>query len=874
MQRIETVYLVSHTHTDIGYTDYQDTVFRQHCRFIDRAIELCEATTNYPEEARYKWTCEVASFVERYLQERPSRQVDRLLELHRQGRVAVAAMAYHWTPMLSPAGMLRSLYPTMRLRKQYGIRITTAMQCDVNGASWLWADLLPAAGITGFTMSINIHRGWRPHPDLCAFWWEGPGGGRLLTYNGPHYLYGIFRYGLGDPAEVERLLPGALERLERRDDYPYDFVYAQVTHPARVDNGPPDERLSDFVRSWNGSGRTPRMKFVTADDFLTVLHERYAAGLATWRGDWSDWWADGVASSAYETALNRATEALLPELDLLATQADDLDRELIEQAYQLVSLYDEHTWGAFASIRRPHSPFTRAQWNRKANYAYSGFSLTHELLTQGGRQLARKLASAPPEGDIWRRWGQYIVSDAAADQAANRFLVINPLAWTRQVRWPLPPDIGGAAPHAFLEALLVGDYRDRPPLETQTTPDLAIEATLPPFGYVITTSRSLKLDEESYAGEGELENRWYRIEVDPATGGLRRWYDKELRRELAAQQGPWRLGQYVYEWVDHPAGRRAIFDLDFNREDFGIRHTDTPFRRQGPLQVEVGPARIEPTGVSIEVHLQAPGTRSVRVRYSLPNHQKTLLVDIVVDKEHRLDPEAVYIMFPFMFENPQFHLDLNGVPLEPEAEQLPGSCRDWYAVHRWAEVSDGTVSVVMVPVDAPLVQLGGIQTGRWASRLTARDAVLVSWPMHNHWDTNFKASQGGEVLLRYRLTSMASYDPAAASRFAAETLTPPIIVRVPGATAGLTGQFLRVEPEGLAEVHIKRAADGRGLIVQAFNLTPRSQTLALRFPAMSPIGAWLCSPIEEDQDELPIAGDVIALSPLPRSIACARVTFE
>jgi len=50
--------------------------------------------------------------------------------------------------------------------------------------------------------------------------------------------------------------------------------------------------------------------------------------------------------------------------------------------------------------------------------------------------------------------------------------------------------------------------------------------------------------------------------------------------------------------------------------------------------------------------------------------------------------------------------------------------------------------------------------------------------------------------------------------------------------------------------------------------------LALRFPAMSPIGAWVCSPIEEDRDELPIAGDAITVSLLPRSIACASVTLE
>ena len=77
MPEIQTVYLISHTHTDVGYTDHQDAVFRQHLAFIDDAIELGEATADYPEESRYRWTCEVTSFVERYVRERPARQVDR-----------------------------------------------------------------------------------------------------------------------------------------------------------------------------------------------------------------------------------------------------------------------------------------------------------------------------------------------------------------------------------------------------------------------------------------------------------------------------------------------------------------------------------------------------------------------------------------------------------------------------------------------------------------------------------------------------------------------------------------------------------------------------------------------------------------------------
>lgn len=869
MPKIKTIYLISHTHTDIGYTDHQNTVFRQHLEFIDNAIELGEATADYPEEARYKWTCEVSALVERYFRERPASQIERFLRLHQRGQMAVAAMAYHWTPMLSTAGMIRSLFPAMRLRKEHGLSISTAMQCDVNGASWLWADLLPAIGVNSFTMSINMHRGRRPEPDLNAFWWEGPGGGRLLSFNGPHYLYGIFRYGLGDPQTVEEMLPAQLSKLEQRDDYPYDFLYAQVTHPARVDNGPPLPNLSDFVRDWNDAGREPHMAFITVDDFTRMLHERYADQLVTWRGDWADWWADGVGSTMYETILNRATEELLPALDLLATQVNGLDPALIEEAYHLVSLYDEHTWGGFASVRRPHSPFTRANYNGKASFAYSGYGLTHELLATAGRGFARQITGFTPEGEAWRRWGQYIAADPSAEPTAHHFVVLNTLPWTRHIRWPLPPDMGGAAPYASLEMFLVGNYRERPPLEADTPPGMVIDVTLPPFGYQVVRYHTLGDPEDVSIGEGVLENRWYRIELDATTGGLKSWYDKELRRELAGQQGAWRFGQYVYEWVDHPADRRAIFALDFSREDFGVRYTDTPFRRMGPSRVEIMPAHTQADGLSVETRMQAPGAKSVRVRYSLPHHEKALHIDMVVDKEYVTTAEAVYVVFPMQFERPQFHLDLNGVPLEPEVEQLPGSCRDWYGIHRWAEVNDGQVSVTLAPIDSPLIQVGGITTARWAYHLDTRHATLVSWALHNHWDTNFKASQGEDILLRYRLTSRAGYDPAASSRFAMEASVPPIIVRAPGAEIGKSGQLLQVSPEGTAEIQIKPAADGRGLIVHAYNLTVEAQEIALTLPGLSQ--AWLCSPIEDDLHQLSLTDGAVRLAIPSRSVACARL---
>jgi hypothetical protein len=638
-----------------------------------------------------------------------------------------------------------------------------------------------------------------------------------------------------------------------------------------VDNGPPYDAISDFVRDWNASGREPRMVFTTVDGFIAMLHEQHSTDAPTWRGDWADWWADGVASSAYETSVARSAESLLPGLDLLATQADEINPALIEQAYQSLSLYDEHTWGAFNSITQPHHPFTRAQFNRKAAFAYDGYTLTHELLARGGRQFARQ-NEQKPEGDVWKRWHP---GTAAVPDENERFLVINPLSWTRTFSSPIPPDGEGSAPYHFLDAYFNHNYREGYPQSisrdnaSATSATNILQASLPPFSYQVvepTRVPPTDLDEDN----DYLENQWYRIEIDPQTGGLRSWYDKELGRELAASDKAYQLGQYVYEWVDSDQDRLAIYAEDFSKEWYGDRIMDTPFRRQGATQVAISPTRNTVTAVAVEVSLQAPGARSVKARYSLPHHQKALHIDMVIDKEYEVKPESVYVMFPFALEQPVFHLDLNGVPLTPEAEQLPGSCRDWYGIQRWAEVGDNDSSIVVAPLDAPLMQVGGIQTGRWAERLDASEATLASWPVQNHWSTNFQAGQNGELLFRYRLTSMQTYDPARASRFAAEYLVPPIVIRISG-DAESAGQFMTVSPEGVADVQLKRADDGRGLIVRAFNLTAVPQQITVSFPMGGITAANACSPVEEDGNPLSSSYASFQLCVPSRSLACARM---
>ncbi len=453
MTKIKTFYFVNHSHTDIGFTDYQDVCFRQHKEFIDYALDLCEQTADYPQEAKAKWVCEVTGMTEKYLHSCSSAQLERFLKWHKAGQIDIAGMQYNMTPLLNVEQMHRSLYPVKRMRDLYGVDINVAMNCDVNGASWIYADLLSEIGIEMFTMSVNPVRGSVPKPRPSAFWWEGPSGKKILAWNGYHYLFGGLA-GLGHRELADKFVPGIVAKLENDPSYPFDFVYGPATNPMRVDNGWPDARLPDFIREWNDAGKTPRMELITISELNRILRAQYADKLNTMRGDWLDWWCDGVASSAFETGLNRSTHEIMHSsetigawLHALGDKGWDVNR-LID-AYESMTLYDEHTWGAFSSIESPDGLFSRSQWNKKSSYAYHASAEVHDILARASRKLASGYAKQ--EDEVRYDLGHLPPEIAKPTPTYEELMVINTLPYDREVIVEEPVRRGGQAPNGMLE---------------------------------------------------------------------------------------------------------------------------------------------------------------------------------------------------------------------------------------------------------------------------------------------------------------------------------------------------------------------------------------------------------------------------------------
>ena len=875
MPKIKTILIANHAHTDIGFTDYQPLALRQHGEFVGQALDIIEATDGYPAEAKYRWTVETTGPFLRWLRQAGRAEIERFRFWHEQGRIDIAGMQYNLTPLLNIEQMHRSLYPLRALRDEFGFSVEAAMQDDVNGVSWLYADLLADLGIKFYTAAINPIRGARPKPFPGAFRWQGPSGKEVLAWNGYHYLFGRSQAGLGNWDLVDRLLPRWVEELENDPTYPFDFLYCESTHPVRVDNGPPDARMPDFVRRWNEERSNWRMQFINVTDFGRLLHSRYRNVIGTQRGDWTDHWADGVGSSAYEVGVNRAAHEIVGIGETIEAWLRSRDGKRrwdparADQTYESMTLFDEHTWGAYSSVEAPHSLFSQAQWNRKAGFAYEAAMEGHNAVARAANALAAPLGDKGPEGIF--NLGNLDPEEAFKASGIDDLLVINTLPWERHVIVEEPEPRGGAAPVGMLDTFFNrrstwGGPRPYPEIRR-------VAGTLPPMGYAFLDLKAGVPSSDLKAAGAMIENAHYRLTIDAKTGGIAELFDKAQGHDFAGRYQGWQPGQYVYETVDSPDDRLAIADISFDKPEFYTGHKDTPWKREVATRVTLSNATISEGRASITATIEAPGVSAASVTYALDADSKCVVVDWSIDKLAHEDAEAVFIAFPFNLGAPKFLLDLNGIPAVPNDDQLDGAAKDWYPAGRWVDVSDESRGVTFVPLDAPLVHLGGITTGKWNRTLEPEGPTIMSWALNNHWLVNFKSSQSGRIPLRYRLTTHAGpADAAAAARFAAEQAVPPVALRDIAPTGPRSDSFFSLDPAQPVLVTAKPGEEQGWIALRIQNLSRSATKADVRF-SVPPRAAMAADPVEHPIEALPVSGQALSVGLESLEIRTVLVRF-
>jgi len=790
--KVGRVYLVQHTHTDIGYTRPQSEILPEHLRFIDEALDCCDRTDSYPDDAQFRWTCESSWVVREYLRRRPASRIERFKKRVAEGRVEVGAMALNMSEIATESSLTASLRTILALKDEYGIPVRLAMQDDVNGAAWCLTDYFPDCGVRYLTMGINKTRSLLPFDMPTPFWWESPSGKRVLAFRAEHYMAGnTLHVHEGDLAKFEKALLRYLDSLEQKG-YPFDRVLLQYSG-FPTDNSFPSAVACDLIRKWNETHDRPKLRSATASEFMDDIATRYGESLAVYRTAWPDWWTDGFGSAARETAQSRATHAGMRTTQALlamallngqALPAGVMDRVAAVQEGLL--FYDEHTFGAANSISEPSSESTVVQWDQKAAYVW-------EAVKQAG---------------MLREEAFDLLRPAFPKMDGPMLVAVNPLNWERTGptrvtfdRRAWPPD----------RAARFVDVRtgEQAPAQKVSTGHMAAEwivwtKDVPALGYRSYRMEPVEVVDSKKAAVSThaLDGAYYTLTLDPATGAIASLMDKAAGVDLVDKSSPWRLGQIIHE--RHEKGRELQRDA-FRRTT--VRNVKIQAGVDGPLWSSIT-AQADLDGCA------EPG--SVRVEIRLYKLEKKIELHFGMRKLPVTEPEAVYVAFPFQWRDGRVFYEAQGGTVEPGVTQLPGSSSDWHTVQNFLAVRGANGQILLSSDEAPLVQIGDLNLGKWQPIAKVEKPHVYSWVMNNYWYTNFRATQEGEFRWSYCLTSTDDGANGAASRFgwgSRVPLTARVLLPGEGGASRPTGSMLGSVASNLLLVEVRPTFDGSGVIL-------------------------------------------------------------
>jgi hypothetical protein len=774
---IEEIHLIHHTHADFGYTDLPSTAFDFLTQYQRDALRIAERTKDFPEPARLHYTFEITWLIEELLRTASPDERARWDTLVGSGQFEIGAMPFHITPLLQIDEWQELIHQTESLRAKYPLR--TCFQNDVNGLPWGLIPSFRQHGIEFVMMGVNTYSGAVPQPPPAAFWWEGPDGGRLLAWIGYHYCaaYNFFYEGewrrgpvpsfadvwFNPPSgrEIFDDSPAALQaahaHLQKKlakelAHYPHRTLAVQFTNMWRKDNDPPCEQLCHFVKAWNEADLQPRLRLSTPTRFLAQFRDEAGEQLPVVRGDWGNWWADGVVSMPTETALNQRTKHLLVDLRrgarLLKSTA--VLEPKLSRAWQDAALYTEHTFASWDSLANPYRPLTLGGFAQKADCAYRADEQARVLRATILRESpafrpcsqTRRFSVLNPGLQARSGWVEISAQALRAPANAVRDLSTDetlPLETVLAPNWSspdpaaprcfeVPDDIFSFQPMTlrfYCVDLAAGATRSFELLQTELTPPA-----------VATTK----------ASQDELSWEW-----NHCTGLLTSLRYAPVAHDLLDASAPFGLGQPIFEI---PQGFGA-------RESLLIRKP-CEVLRQTPALVEWS-ALPSHHGARYRTVWHHENCHRIEQCWDFPAGTQRVELTSTFWLKENLAPQAIYLAFPFQLPGSEAVYHSLGHRTRVGIDQMPATCGEYHAVQDGVEFATSSVSLLLNTIDTPLGSFDSLSMRTGRATFTPQNAHFYSIVTQNYWGTNFSHTKAARLTVRHIIQAAKRDGPSLGS---------------------------------------------------------------------------------------------------------------
>ncbi len=849
-----TIFLVPGIHLDVGYSDFQGKVAAIHSHDLDEALGMIDRNPSFRYSLDGEWD------LAQYFKTHTAASRDRVLKaIHAQKVFVPAQYANLLTGFPTTETLIRSLYPSANFSREHGTPFNYANITDVPSFSWSYASILAAAGVHYLASGSNNYRA----PVLLQgrlnqsspMWWEGPDGGKVLLWYSRHYMQMQLLFGLPPLLAAGRdTLPLFLQMYEN----PGYIGDETIMYGTQVENSDLFLQQEHLVQQWNQVYAYPHLEYSGFHHALGSIAQQFGGKIPTIRGDGGPYWEDGIASDAYYAGMERWNEGLAPTAEKLATLTSFVDSRLqpdkgaLDRMWRDMVLMDEHTWDSYNSVSDPASEEAVDQADFKDQFAINARGLA-EFLT---RNSMASLANAIPA-------------------SAGKIIVFNSLNWKRSKLVAM--DIGKNTD------LVDMTTRQKVPFEVLRSGSgfdriQFLAADVPPVGYKVYRTQPAASPAASPAAEHSLtmENSFYRITLDPATGAVKSILDKQLQRELVNGNSPYRFGQYLYV-TGGDKGPNTL--LKYSHVYPKAKLVVHPAAAGSMVSVSRTPygwvARMRSSDVN---------TPEIDTQIRLFDGTKKIEFVEDIQKQKVDSKEGVYFAFPFAMDHPEFQYEVQNGVVNPAKDMYAGAGHEWFSVQHWIALQQNGLSAAVLPLDAALATLGDINRGDWPEQFGDRPGNVFSYIMNNYWDTNYRAGQGGHFRFHYIVTSDSATRASALSRLGWEEITPLEIDTVTTQDKALTSSeekepssrlaaqmiansgaacvldprqdsFLDADDPDLLFDTWKPAEDGNGAILRFLDLGGQERTVSVRLPSLHLSEAWQTSAVEKNQRQLSLSGD-------------------
>jgi alpha-mannosidase len=818
-----TVYVLPHSHVDIGYTNTQAKVLKLHMDNIDESIDLAEKTQNYPTEARFKWTTEAIWVIDNYLKQASAEKKVRFWNAVKKGWINLdGAYGNINTSMTDSRQLMQMFAKSQKLAREQGIEIHTMFQGDVPGASWGLAAQAEQTGIHYFLSGPNASdrignlAKWQDKP----FYWLSPSGKqKLLFWQCQPYSIGYRLKGskipnfftIDDPKpyytghpEENFLNPYLFQYLGdlEQNNFPYNMT---ILTWAMSDNAPIDPELPDAVKAWNEHYTSPKLIITSVKQFFNDLEKQYKNEIPSFSGDYTEYWTDGVSSAARETALSRITSDRLKQTGAIwaIRNKPAYPAPAFDDTWKNLLLYNEHTWGAYNSVGEPDNEKVKSEWNVKQGYVLRAEKQVDSLMTQALKPAATQV---------------------------NAVDVYNTTNWPRT-------DIVYVSANLSKTGDLVKDATGKK-ISSQrlSNGEFAFVAdAVPALGksiYTIHAGKAFSNGQAKIAGNS-LSNGVYSVAVDPKSGNIVKLIKGVTGRNYVAADSAG-LNQYMY------------MPGDSLKKLVSITNTQINIKEKGPLVV------------SMLITSDAPGTKGITREVRLVSGLDQVEIINTIDKTAIRRKESVHFAFPFNVPGAQVRYSIPWGSARAEADQLPYANHNWFTMQRWVDVSNSAYGVTWSSPDAPLFEISSITTGnllgglhhapQWLS-FTPQSPVLYSWVMNNLWHTNFRADQEGNATFHYFIQAHESgFNSFKANQTGLNNHQPLIVAETNGAAE--KGLFFKINGDNIYIEAIKPTDDGLGVIAQLVNSSDIDSEVGINPNTVPAIKVWESNLMEDKLKEL------------------------